>query len=188
MPATSSTKPCAPASTTFALRKASSNSGVRASERCAASTPWRKIVAGSATPAPALHLHRSREVREHGQDRSFARLTETLARVVGAGLDPIRDVGSRQHRHRTERIGDAEQKLGEDRPGIAARAVEAASATRVSVRPACSSGERRNAPSTACIVIARFRAGVAVGTGNTLILSRCSDTTATSGCPPRGCG
>ena len=50
----------------------------------------------------------------------------------------------------------------------------AASATRVSVLPACRSGHLRSAPSTAFTVSARFVPVSPSGTGNTLILFRCS--------------
>ena len=101
-------------------------------------------------------LHRGCKSREHCQDRSFLGLGQRFAGVSRSAADGIGETFRVEFFELARAVPDAQQELREDRAGVAASAVRAASATRVSVWPACWSGSFLSATSTACSVSARF--------------------------------
>ena len=125
MPSSSSTKPWAPASTTWALRSSSSWSVVAARERrarvSAAAKTGLKAAVGSALVRAWQFVG---EIAQHGQQRAFAGLAQGVARVGGAGGCGVREVDGVERRLRAGLVGEAEQELREDRAGVAAGAVE----------------------------------------------------------------
>ena len=171
MPATSSTKPSAPASTTLARRSISSFSGVASSETRAAASASRNSGRNSATPSRAAAARGPREVGDHREDRALARLGERFARVGRAAGHGVRELGRRESgRCVAARSPTPSRNCARIAPELPRAPSSAASATRVRSWPACGSGPARSATSTACSVSARFVPVSPSGTGNTLIL------------------
>jgi hypothetical protein len=65
-----------------------------------------------------------REIRQHRQQRSLARLRQCVARIGGADPHGGRETGGIEALEMPDAVTDAEQELREDRAGVAARAVE----------------------------------------------------------------
>ncbi len=93
MPATSSTKPSAPASTTLARRSISSFSGVASSDARAAASALAEQQPEVVGARACRGGGRLGEVRDHREDRALARLGERLARVRRAGGHGVRELG-----------------------------------------------------------------------------------------------
>ena len=166
MPATSSTKPSAPASTTLARRSISSFSGVASSETRAAASACAEQRPEVADARARRGRGRVREIRDHREDRALARLGERFARVGGAAGQRIRELRRRRASAAcAARSPTPSRNCARIAPELPRAPSSAASATRVRSWPACGSGFARSAASTACSVSARFVPVSPSGTG-----------------------
>ena len=159
--------------------------GVSASASRAATRP--PCISSAKSSSCARRAELVRPGAQHREDRALARLLQ--GRVGGLGALPGRGRELRAGRRAGEplhRRGQAVQELREDRPGVAARAVESAVGGDAG-RVADAVGERgrRAAPPPPCSVAARLAPVSASRTGKTLMRFSVSCSRTTASAPAR---